>query len=710
MKLKTFIIAASVLALGSCQDDVVENVVSTPVQTGDEITFGPSLPNAIGTRTSYGEAVGTVENGGYYPIEWEEGDEIAIFCPQASQPASQLVNYKITPDENDPTHSAAVTKIGDVGLQWGNEDAHRFYGFYPASAVKGTETDGRIMGSIPVFQPVESWDDTGTDENGNKIYRGIPNMDLAYMWAYNEVSKEKTPVGTDVSLEFEPLVTVLEITVNGPDPNMPAVEVSNITIQGVSGNVALAGDFECLISDRRGTCTPLDNGTVTNRISIPCYRDGQPITLNPGEKIIVQAFIIPNETAISTRQVSITVAATGGAARTKTLQTDDILPHKVNFVSLPALNRNTDINYWMSDLDPNIYASEISWPGSKMTALTSDVSSDLYYQTTSITEQFNSGVRAFIFQTQRKPNGIFDSDTHIEVVAAGEGWFGTSKDCGTLESKFEELNKCLIDAETTGKKEAVFVLVTWNRGTYSGSEEWLRQVTDDIEEWSDKFNIYTNEVTPNTTLGDLANHILVKINTNTNESGMANSLSVDRNAPMLFSQWPGVFMDNEPLRWGTSNLSAPVSMYWYGQELTACGTGFESQGTVEQKESYISQVFAEGVRVYQENAAHDTWLLNDLGGYYTNDNGENRVTRLTQDMNALGIRELQARTENASLGLIFLNFADRNENSGQLYRSDELIQTVIDNNFKFALRKRANGSGINSLSSRSIRITDGWDN
>lgn len=707
MKLKTFIIAASVLALGSCQDDVVENVVSTPVQTGDEITFGPSLPNAIGTRTSYGEAVGTVENGGYYPIEWEEGDEIAIFCPQASQPASQLVNYKITPDENDPTHSAAVTKIGDVGLQWGNEDAHRFYGFYPASAVKGTETDGRIMGSIPVFQPVESWDDTGTDENGNKIYRGIPNMDLAYMWAYNEVSKENTPVGTDVSLEFEPLVTVLEITVNGPDPNMPAVEVSNITIQGVSGNVALAGDFECLISDRRGTCTPLDNGTVTNRISISCYRDGQPITLNPGEKIIVQAFIIPNETAISTRQVSITVATTGGAARTKTLQTDEILPHKVNFVSLPALNRNTEVNYWMSDLDPNIYASELSLPGSKMTALTNDVSDDLYYQTTSITEQFNSGVRAFIFQTQYKTSWE-DWSLHLEVVAAGEGFLGTSLDCGSLESKLQELSRCIEAAKSAGKQEFAFVLITWNSGLVSGGETWMREVADRIDEWQSSFNIYPNRVDANTTLGDLAGHILVKANYN--NDNMANALAADRITPMLFSLWPGVFMDNEPLRWGTSNLSTTAELKWYGQELTACGTGFESQGTVEQKESYISQVFAEGVRVYQENAAHDTWLLNDLGGYYTNDNGENRVTRLTQDMNALGIRELQARTENASLGLIFLNFADRNENSGQLYRSDELIQTVIDNNFKFALRKRANGSGINSLSSRSIRITDGWDN
>lgn len=704
MKLKTFIIAASVLALGSCQDNVVENVVSTPVQTGDEITFGPSLPSAIGTRTSYGEAVGTVENGGYYPIEWEKGDEIAIFCPQASQPASQLVNYKITPDENDPTHSAAVTKIGDVGLQWGNEDAHRFYGFYPASAVKGTETDGRIMGSIPVFQPVESWDDTGTDENGKKIYRGIPNMDLAYMWAYNEVSKEKTPVGTDVSLKFEPLVTVLEITVNGPDPNMSAVEVSNITIQGVSGNVALAGDFECLISDRRGTCTPLDNGTVTNRISISCYRDGQPITLNPGEKIIVQAFIIPNETAISTRQVSITVATTGGAARTKTLQTDEILPHKVNFVSLPALNRNTDINYWMSDLDPNIYASELSLPGSKMTALTRDVSSDLYYQTASITEQFNSGVRAFIFQTQYKTSWE-DWSPHLEVVAAGEGFLGTSLDCGSLKSKLQELSSCIEAAKNAGKQEFAFVLITWNSGLLSGGETWMREVADRIDEWQSSFNIYPNRVDANTTLGDLAGHILVKANYN--NDNMANALAADRTTPMLFSLWPGVFMDNEPLRWGTSNLSTTAELKWYGQELTSCGVG--GQGTVEQKESYISQVFAEGVRVYQENAAHDTWLLNDLGGYYTNDNGENRVIRLTEDMNDLGIRELQARTENASLGLIFLNFADRNENSGQLYRSDELIQTVIDNNFKFALRKRANGSGINSLSSRSIRITDDWD-
>ena len=70
--------------------------------------------------------------------------------------------------------------------------------------------------------------------------------------------------------------------------------------------MALAGDFECLISDQKGECTPLDNGTVTNRISISCFDNdkNQFITLNHGDKINVKAFIIPNEESIGTRQIS----------------------------------------------------------------------------------------------------------------------------------------------------------------------------------------------------------------------------------------------------------------------------------------------------------------------------------------------------------------------------------------------------------------------
>ena len=79
--------------------------------------------------------------------------------------------------------------------------------------------------------------------------------------------------------------------------------------------------------------------------------------------------------------------------------------------------------------------------------------------------------------------------------------------------------------------------------------------------------------------------------------------------------------------------------------------------------------------------------MNDLGGRYVGDaNGE----ALARTMNAFGIQQLQERGENASLGLIYMNFADMQDDSGGTVRSDELIQTVIDNNFKFNLRKAGN--------------------
>ena len=59
----------------------------------------------------------------------------------------------------------------------------------------------------------------------------------------------------------------------------------------------------------------------------------------------------------------------------------------------------------------------------------------------------------------------------------------------------------------------------------------------------------------------------------------------------------------------------------------------------------------------------------------------------------MGVDALQDRTENAGLGLVYMNFADKQSGSGALYKSDWLIQTVIDNNFKFALRKAGDTPG-----------------
>ena len=110
--------------------------------------------------------------------------------------------------------------------------------------------------------------------------------------------------------------------------------------------------------------------------------------------------------------------------------------------------------------------------------------------------------------------------------------------------------------------------------------------------------------------------------------------------------------------------------------------------------------------------------MNDLGGYYS-DSGdiENRGTgiqALAIDMNNLGVQELQKRTENAGLGLIFMNFADKQSTSGAEYKSDYLIQTIIMNNRKFQLRKKGSSEGGEGTKSYDASYNNGgnaigWD-
>ena len=98
MKKNSFLFAAALaLTFAGCSDDKMIDEGRIPVDSGDEIMFGSTLNgdhNVVGldgvdTRTIYGE-----RNQSGIPVNWVDGDEVAIFCPQASAPANHLVNYK----------------------------------------------------------------------------------------------------------------------------------------------------------------------------------------------------------------------------------------------------------------------------------------------------------------------------------------------------------------------------------------------------------------------------------------------------------------------------------------------------------------------------------------------------------------------------------------------------------------------------------------
>lgn len=780
-----FLSAIALFGLSGCKDSI-ETTGGTPVQTGDEIQFGSILSNSlVQTRTVYGNPTEFNDgNGRYpksYPVNWEDGDEIMIFCPQASQPSNGRVNYRITPDPSKPAMAVRVDKIEDVGLQWGTGEGengtHRFYGIYPASAVKGTaeeSQEGKITFNIPELQKVGKWK-ISKNADGSITYNGIANTDYAYMYAFTSVNKNEVTDKNPVNLQFRPLTTVLEVIVNGPNAADETINVTNLNIIAQDENTApvLTGDFICGIStDGSGDeiISVVDDGSSNysrSSISIPLYINaddvvevesglnaedykGKPIALKKGDMIRVRGFFLRgNDKDLPVNTLQVAVAQVGTAPKKKNLQTADIAATQVNIVDLPAMEKG-GTNYWMSSIPSNTYISELSIPGSKFSVLTQANNAAKIYQTATIEQQFKDGVRAFILQTatigENSNIDAFNNPRNNTWTPKGFWVVAEKKD-----NKVMELSKAITDiasyldaCEADGKmNEFAFVMLTYTTGDYDlGSGHYgLRFVYDRnpadpeqywIETLRDEVNtikktasnrIYIGEITPNTTIEDVKGKIILKANYNS--QNMISNYGTTT-APIMFTYWgystgptdsgDWTYQDTNggmPMDWGIPVWyeNSNAQLRWYYQEVTSVGTGQEA--TRQQKEDGIKHLFQESVDLYKKDNSHKTWFMNDLGGYYS-DSGDinNRGTgqqALAMDMNDMAVDELQKRTENAGLGLVFMNFADMQPGSGPLYQSDWLIQTLIDNNFKFELRvKAASGTSYNASYTKGGNAI-GWD-
>lgn len=722
--------------LAGCQDNLEEMPV-VPAQTGDEITFGSSLTDVdVQTRTIYGDEPVTDDNGTYYPVTWENGDQIAIYCPEASN--GNMVYYKVTPDGNDASHSSAVTKVNpeQAGLQWGIEEEHHFSAFYPADRIVGLQ-NGKITAEIPVEQTPLSWKSTPNGAGGT-TYTGVANTDYAFMWAYNTHNKSD---GGDVALNFKPWVTILDVEINGPETADAAIKMSAVQLVSTTGetlNGQFTMDFTAVENDRAAYPTYEQAGnpaSTRSMISIQLYDQslnggqGDFITLKHGDKIVVRFYLLPKDTNYDTsarQDLQLRVSPYNSAVLVRTLnaaagsdegtQAGGILAHKVNKVILPSVSQ-TGPNYWMSSLDPNIYVTELSLPGSRMSSLTEANGASTIYQDQTISEQFTNGVRAFYFQT------AYDNDGGLGVIRPVDYNLYLAVDgriLKRLNTYIQDIADELATAEGKGKtNEFAFVLLSWSSISGAGnSKNWMTAVEEELKEMGDnsQYRLYTDEITPNTTIDDVKGKIIIKVNYNDQE-GMGNSLNKDARVPAMFAIWDSYYRpEGNALRWGTSNSNAPATMKWVYQEVTTVGPG--GQTILADKKNYINQMFESSIDSYQNNSAHDMWFMNDCGGSFVgNVTGDYVSGNYGRDENTVGAVDLahemgiyvtnllQSRTEDATLGIVYLNYANpTNPYSGNL------IQTIINNNFNFQLRTRGSSSSETyNASYTSGGNAIGWD-
>ena len=753
-----YLCAAAAIALIGCKDDVVVEKTVTPAQTGDEITFGSSLTDIEEqTRTIYGDEPVTDDNGTYYPVTWEDGDQIAIYCPEASN--GNMVYYKVTPDGEDASHSSAVTKVNpdQAGLQWGQAEEHHFSAFYPADRIDGLQ-NGKITANIPVEQTPLSWKSTPNDAGGT-TYTGVANTDYAFMWAYNTHNKTQ---GGDVALNFKPWVTILDVEINGPETADAKIKMSSVQLVSTTGetlNGQFTMDFTAVENDRAAYPTYEQAGephATRSMITIQLYdqslNDGKGdfITLKHGDKIVVRFYLLPKDVNYDTsarQDLQLRVTPYNSAVLVRTLNgaTDEegntqgeggILAHKVNKVILPSVSK-TGPNYWMSSLDPNIYVTELSLPGSKMSYQTQANGANVVYQDLSIAKQVTNGIRAFQIQTASTNTGSYGTasadDQILYATVAG------SKTRTRFHTIVEEIASGLKEAEAAGRdQEYAFILLTaslnecqsytYRNGfldwtTVPANQAWMDAIRTELAfmaQSPDTYRLYTGEITPTTTIDDVKGHIIIKVNYN--DDDMGNHLSENDRIPAMFAKW-GEFDDvSTPftetsayainsMRWGTSHNVNNGALQWFYHEATS--VGYNNNGgeeTYDQKIGNIEDMWERSIGYYNSNSDHSMWFLNDLGGCYVNgiySRGESQsgVNAWTQEVGPYATRLLQNRTEDATLGIVLINYANPENNY-----SGNLIQTIINNNFSFQLRTRGSSqSNVYNASYSKGGNAIGWD-
>ena len=405
------------LFAGGCADETEGIALSgTP---GEAIEFSVSRPQS---RTIYLPE----EGDGYAQIDWEGEEHIGIYCEQAPL-VSAGVDQAIIEGEHDaeyivkipphPDHDyhGDITANGNV-LTWGTDEGgndieHFFYGAYPYDRINwdgstfespGTDNEKAIFSMKYITNQKctikESEEDFGRIEH----YVAAPDMNNAYMMARKPMWRTKD----HVLLDFDPIMTTLDITIEAGGYEVATGIIQPLTITGVNvimptglqggeflydtssivnleeGDSESDDNFGKLVSDLHGGEESIHVQFVdenNNKVNIP---------LSEGETINLMAFLppIPDEYTDGTK---IQIQTAENFNFVATLHGTLGAQHKIH-IKLRDINPNEtpDIN-WMKGLDDNIKLTSMSIPGYVCSENTTGAE---------ITKLLDMGIRAFDMQ------------------------------------------------------------------------------------------------------------------------------------------------------------------------------------------------------------------------------------------------------------------------------------------------------------------------
>lgn len=560
---------AFAVTLGACSDD--EIIKSSPADAGQEVNFGAQLDRTK-SRTHYGDK--DIENNAF-PIYWNteaQGlDKIFISAPNAQTGRNQAF-FTVHP-KDDQTAPAAVVKIGDTGIQWGDKPT-KFYGFYPGNENFNLSATGTtITATLPGDQTVTFVDQLNPDNNAQGYeYKTNPDMSCVMM-----VSKTASiaPTNDAIGLQFEPLSTVIDVTVSGPTETNSVIPYHVTSVSLFSENAAICGKFTYDYESGKIKTEPAagDSMITVRTMAIDSKGDYVGVPLYNGQTMNLKISMLPL-TDIENLDLKVRVTTADSKVWTKRLTTTHLAPGQINPVVLPKLiasEAKLDYSRWLSQLDPRIYISELSLPGSALSfnikGFVTQTNEANITQWGSLDQQFNAGVRVFQSNCWIKDGTGADGQNGQFYLTTSNG-----TDTGiTLIHALDRLQNEMEKSHTHGF--CVLLLSDWNIGnnwTLAQFYSRFKAVTQRLQERG----LLAPDITSTTTINDVKGKIILKLQLNgrdilTGTSGTSGTNSTLRNlqtcwkelaisgteqTKALFNWWSQAAADNvfyAPMTFGT---------------------------------------------------------------------------------------------------------------------------------------------------------------
>lgn len=753
MRNKIFIAVGMLCLFTSCVKGLDDyNAIPTP---GAEVAFVAGV-GAPETKTVYGSPNA---DGTGLQVKWVHDDKITVYgttCSVVPQADYAVKTYKkvngnltdeilpSTPNTNTDGQSYAddLVKTGAAGVQWGSEPKSDFYAVYPATSGKFTPTATGV--TVPAKISAQQYNSfsvvggvlAGTPYHAKDRTYG---MDDAIMYAYTKDGKPTDEAGNPITvdLNFKPFSTVLKFHIASWEPATgsglqtdmtgKSIRVNSITLQAPYN---IAGDFTLTLN---GSTASAEEGT-TNKISII---PSEEIVWTYGQALEFGVFVIPVSEQNISGDWKVTITANDGSRtfslKPKSTSNDiaKIKPGKIHQLNVAGFPVSATWEYnpatWLTTVPRNVYISDISLPGAWY-------ATDSGYQGGTLAQQYAAGIRAFnidcrlsIKEGQNAKGSYTESDynilnlvcagTEVEEVRLGFITTGKLSDEGKhVKEAIKELGTLI--ANSTNAEEYIEVVLTVAQKPKTRSSTTygtidpkmvLRAIVDvlndDEGEDAVKGFLYGanegEEITPNTTLGEVAGRVVVKVNMNTTA---ANIRTWNYSAPMLISEASmapeasgtiskGNFtsMNSSEMYWSNNYITDPANLGYMQYHYHQCQntTGSNNNASVDNRKTAISDVLSKSYEIYNDNT-HNSMFQLGIGGW-TSDNDSGK-TNLSGQLNpyVYGIvNSMLTGTEYggkvytpAPVGAVLMNFATSTSNS-----TKDLIKAIIDLNGKYFLNR-----------------------